>query len=98
VKVVFSFRALNDVDQIGAYILLLNPPASERVTSSIVNAANALGEHPELGRALNRAGIRRLIEKDYGYLIYYRYIRRSEIVSIVTVQHPAKRQPYRSVL
>jgi toxin ParE1/3/4 len=98
VRLVFSSRALNDIDQIGGYIFLQNPSASERVTSSIVNTANSLIAHPELGRVLNRMGIRRLIEKDYGYLIYYRYIPESETVSVITVRHPAKRQPYRLVL
>jgi hypothetical protein len=47
----------------------------------------------ELGRVQDE-GVRKIVELRFGYLIYYHIDKVSNIVNVVTIQHPKRDRPY----
>ena len=76
-QVVYSPKALSDLDEIFAYISdkLANPVAAESTINGILDTADMLKEHSEIGKPLYFSddifsGYRYLIYKNY--LVFYR--------------------------
>ncbi|NQW00058.1 MAG: type II toxin-antitoxin system RelE/ParE family toxin [Rhodospirillales bacterium] len=63
-KIRWTKPALQDLDDIGAYIALYNPRAAEKTVRRIVEAAAALGFFPHIGRQGRIIGTRELIVGD----------------------------------
>ncbi len=84
-------RALRRLDEIGAYIAQDSPAASARVVARIVLAADALVEHPGLGRPGRLTGSRELAFSDIPYIIPYRVTRHD--IEILTVMHTSQQWP-----
>ncbi len=90
----FSPRAGRDLDEIFGCIAADNPEAAERVRRIILNTADFLAQHPELGRRIRRAGARHLsirwfvVPKFRNYLIFYQPFQ--ETVVVVRVLHAAQ--------
>lgn len=51
----FSPKAERDLDELCGYIAADNPDASERVRQVILNTADFLAQHPEIGRRIRNA-------------------------------------------
>jgi plasmid stabilization system protein ParE len=51
----FSPKAQKDLEEIVGYIAGNNPEAAERVRETILNTADFLAQHPELGRRVRAA-------------------------------------------
>jgi toxin ParE1/3/4 len=90
----FSPRAARDLDEISGYIAADNPEAAERVRRVILNTADLLAQHPELGRRTRKAAARHLkirwfvVPKFRNYLIFYQPFQESIVV--VRVLHAAQ--------
>ena len=71
--VYFSKAALNDLDEIWAYIAfeLSNPDAAENTVNGILDAIDRLPEYPLSGTPLN---VLMDIESDYRFVIYRHYL------------------------
>jgi toxin ParE1/3/4 len=82
-------RALDDLDEIRAWIGSENPIAAEAVVDRLVDRLQILEEHPHAGTVaagLPR-GVRRLVEPPY--IIFYRF--ENAAVQVVRVLHGARR-------
>jgi len=72
VQVVWTVRALRDLDSIAVYVSDFNPMAAQRLAARLRSAAQKLADFPESGRALSAQ--RRELATVPPYLIRYRII------------------------
>jgi len=90
----FSPRAIRDLDEHCGYIAGSNPAAAERVRRTILNTADFLAQHRELGRRLRKATPRHaqtrwfVVPKFHNYLIFYQP--HQETIMVVRVLHAAQ--------
>jgi plasmid stabilization system protein ParE len=82
------------LDEISSYIAADNPAAAERVHRIILNTADLLAQHPELGRRIRKAKAQHLrirwfvVPKFPNYLIFYQPFQ--ETIMVVRVLHAAR--------
>ena len=88
VEVVWSPRARARLQEIRAYVARDKPDAAEKLATRIVALAEALKQHPYLGRAGSEPGVRELVLGSTPYLIFYRV--RAKRVTILTIWHGAQ--------
>ena len=90
----FSPKAARDLDEISGHIAADNPEAAERVQLTLLNTADFLAQHPELGRRIRKAAARHLqirwfvVPKFRNYMIFYQPFH--ETVMVVRVLHAAQ--------
>ncbi len=83
-KIVWSDKALNDLECIGDYIGEDDPQAANRFVSRLFNRTAALRKHPRLGRIVpefNDESLREVLEGNYR--IVYRLA--NDKITVVTV-------------
>ena len=88
VEIVWSPLARARLREIRDYVAKDKPYAAERLATRIVALAEALKEHPYLGRAGHQPGGRELVVGGTPYLIFYRV--RARRVTILTIWHGAQ--------
>jgi plasmid stabilization system protein ParE len=88
-EVVWSARALLELDLIIAYLRQFNAPAAERLARKLVEAADRLATFPERGRPA-RLGTRELT-LIWPYIIRYEIA--GETVTILDLRHGRQRPP-----
>jgi toxin ParE1/3/4 len=71
-NVIYSPRALRDLQSISAYLVERNPAGAVNVLGAIKSTIETLSFFPQIGRIVDNAGHRRLPVLRYPYLIYYR--------------------------
>ena len=82
----FSPKAERDLDEVFNFIAAGNPDAAERVSRMILNTADFLAQHPELGRRIRKAAPRHaqirwfVVPKFHNYLIFYQPFRGTVMV------------------
>ena len=82
----FSPKAARDLDEISGHIAADNPEAAERVRLTLLNTADFLAQHPELGRRIRKAAARHLqirwfvVPKFRNYLIFYQPFQKTIVV------------------
>ena len=90
----FSPKAGRDLDQIFGFIAGDNPAAAERVRENILNTADFLAQHRELGRRIRNVLPRHamirwsIVPKFRNYLIFYQP--HQETIMVVRVLHAAQ--------
>jgi plasmid stabilization system protein ParE len=90
----FSPKATRDLDEISGHIAADNPDAAERVRRVILNTADFLAQHPEIGRRIRRAAERHsqirwfVVPRFHNYLIFYQPFQKT--VMVVRVLHAAQ--------
>lgn len=90
----FSPKATHDLDEISGYIAPDNPEAAARVRQTILNIADFLAQHPELGRRIRKAVARHLqirwfvVPKFRNYLVFYQPYQ--EGIVVVRILHAAQ--------
>ena len=90
----FSPKAERDLDAHCDYIAADNPDAAKRVRQIILNTADFLAQHPEVGRRIRKAALRQaqirwfVVPKFRNYLIFYQPYQ--ETVMVVRVLHAAQ--------
>ena len=93
-KLRFTPRATSDLTAIADYIRVRNPAASLAVRDAILASLQTLVLFPEIGRRQTTEGVRKLVTRRYGYLVYYTVDRVNEEIAVLTIQHPARRREY----
>lgn len=90
----FSPKATHDLGEISGYIATDNPEAAARVRQTILNTADFLAQHPELGRRIRKAVARHLqirwfvVPKFRNYLVFYQPYQ--EGIVVVRILHAAQ--------
>ena len=90
-QVVWLKTALNNLDDIAAYISKENPVAAAKVAEAIVSQINQLKSQPALGRPGRALGTRELVITNTHYLVPYRI--RNNQVEILRVFHTSRKLP-----
>ena len=87
----FSPKAVCDLDEHCGYIAGDNPEAAERVRQIILNTADFLAQHRELGRTISKAALQHqqvrwfVVPKFRNYLIFYQPYQ--ETIMVIRVLH-----------
>lgn len=89
-KLRFTRRATQNIIEIAAYIRARNPAAAARVRDSILDAMQTLVLFPKSGRPQAVEGVRKLVTRQYRYLVYYAIDVSAEEIVVLTIQHPAR--------
>ena len=90
----FSPKAERDLDEVFNFIAADNPGAAERVRRTILNTADFLALHPELGRRIRNTSPRHVqirwfvVPTFRDYLIFYQPFQ--ETIVVVRVLHAAQ--------
>jgi toxin ParE1/3/4 len=89
--VIWSSRALDDIEEAHRFVWRDNPQAAERLVDAILRAAARLKDLPEMGRSGRRPGTRELVVLSTPYVIMYELGERR--VEILRVLHGARLWP-----
>lgn len=90
----FSPRATRDLEGIRNFIAKDDPDAAERVRETILDTADLLAKHPELGRRIHGATARHqnirwvVVPRFRNYLVFYRPFQ--DTIMVVRVLHAAQ--------
>ncbi len=95
-KLIVSPRAFRDTEQIKLYLRELNPHAALRVAREIEKAIDRIAAFPESGQDQTEVGVKRIVERRYGHLIYYRYSQENSLIEIITIRHGRRRHVFES--
>jgi toxin ParE1/3/4 len=87
-RVVWTYAALDAIDQAYEYLVDINPAAAARVAESLYTAGDNLVRFPNRGRPVLGTGMRELIT-DFSYIIRYQVV--GDVVEIVRVRHTSRR-------
>lgn len=87
---VWKPKAIDDFKSITAYIAQDNPRAALETGDMLIQKAERLDEHPELGRTGRMKGTRELVTH-HNYVLIYRVT--GETVEVLRVKHSAMRWP-----
>jgi toxin ParE1/3/4 len=93
-KVRFTPRAIENINEVSDYLQIRNPAAAERVRSAIYEAIQNLILFPRVGRHQHIPGVRRVVTKKYSYLIYYAVDDTADEIAILNVKHPSREREY----
>jgi plasmid stabilization system protein ParE len=94
IKARLSPKAVRDLDEHCGYIAGDNPEAAERVRRIILNTADLLAQHRELGRRIRKAALCHaqirwfVVPKFRNYLIFYQPFQETNMV--VRILHAAQ--------
>lgn len=87
-EIVWSPLARARLREIHAYVALDKPDAADHLATRIVAVVDALRNHPYLGRAGIRTGIRELVIGGTPYIVLYQV--RGKRITIGTIWHAAQ--------
>lgn len=87
-RLIYSKRALGDLERITDFLLEIDPSLALRAVQLIEEAVTVLGHHPYIGREVEY-GMRELVisHGSTGYLALYDYFPGEEVVLILAVRH-----------
>lgn len=88
-RVRFSRRAIDDLEDIFTYIAKDNSHAAATVIARIERLAATLGSSPNIGRPTDMQGVRMLSIVRYPYLVFYEIL--ADEVVIRHVRHGARK-------
>jgi toxin ParE1/3/4 len=92
-KIVWSRRAVQHLEEIRNYIATDHPQAARRVAAQILESVDLLAGHPHIGRAGRVIGTRELVVSGTPYVIPYRV--REDRLELIAVFHGRQRWPKR---
>ena len=92
-KLRFTPQATQDLIDIAAHIRAENPPAADRVRGAILGALQVLVSFPKMGRRQTAEGVRKLVTRRYGYLVYYFVDPELDEIAVLAIRHPARERP-----
>ena len=93
-ELVWSERALADVEAITAHVAESSPSAADRLGDAIFDEAEVLRRFPEIGTAYpsGPGGHLRVLSRK-SYRIFHEVDHRLKQVEVVTVWHASRREP-----
>jgi toxin ParE1/3/4 len=89
VKVVFTNRAADDLEDLGA-----KPSGARNVRAAILKTLAGLSKFPRSGRMQTVTGVRKIGVRRYPYLIYYVVEDTAKVIAVLTIQHAASERDY----
>ncbi len=93
-EVIWSLRAVAELDAVGEYIARDRPAAARRETEAIQARVGELARFPFLGAKFRRRREGQYREIGYKkYRVFYRVDRRAKRVYVATIWHGARRDP-----
>lgn len=84
-------RALDDLEEIRAYIARDDPGSAAVVVQRLLDAVETLRDFPESGRHGHVAGTRELVVTRTPYIVTYRT--RGDFIHVLNVLHGARYRP-----
>jgi addiction module RelE/StbE family toxin len=90
-EVRFTGRALRDLQDIRAYLVVRSPKGAEQVRREIERTIASLSEHPGIGHSTRIDGLRVIKIRHYPYLVYHQ-VTDAEL-TVVHVRHGARAYP-----
>lgn len=90
-KIVWTRRALREIDQAFAFVARDNSAAASALVAAIEARAAVLAEHPEIGRPGRVDGTRELVLSGLPYILPYRV--RDGRIEILAVFHSSRAWP-----
>ena len=93
-KLRFTSRAIENLNEVADYLHIRNPAAMRRVRADIYTGLQNLLLFPSAGRLQDVPGVRKLVTRKYAYLIYYTLDTSAEDVVILNVKHPAQARDF----
>lgn len=87
-EIVYSGRALENLEHAFAFLLEQNPGAAGAAADAIISAVDALAAHPLLGRRVE-GDLRELVISygATGYIALYRYVVSLDQVRVLALRH-----------
>lgn len=87
-QVIYSERALDDIERAFRFLLEHNPTAATNAADSIISAVDTLRSHPLIGRRIE-GEIRELIISygKTGYVALYRFLPSRDEVRVLAIRH-----------
>jgi toxin ParE1/3/4 len=95
VRLLYAPRAIEDLTEIADYLVPRSPIGAERVRAAILVTLQTVIDLPHAGRLQTTDGVRKIVVRRYPYLVYYRIDEEAEEIVVLTVQHSARRRPFR---
>ena len=89
-KIVYTRKALAQIDQIYSYIEARDPAAARRVKARIKRSIDRLTHRPYSARPSDRPGVRVLTVTRYPYIVLYSVDEAAQQVRILRVRHTAQ--------
>jgi addiction module RelE/StbE family toxin len=89
-KLRFTPRAVVDITAIADYIRERNPEAARRVRAELLGSLQNLLIFPLIGRQQAVKEVRKLVLRQYPYLIYYSYDAAHQEIVILSIKHQAE--------
>lgn len=89
-KIRFTPRAVSDLAAMAEFLHEHSPAAAVHVRAAVLTSIKTLLLFPRVGRPQNIAGVRKLVTRRYGYLVYYTIDDGADEISILTIQHSAR--------
>jgi addiction module RelE/StbE family toxin len=93
VRIVWSRRAVQHLEEIRSYIAQDHPQAARGVAAKILEGVDLLAGHPHIGRAGRVVGTRELVVSGTPYVIPYRV--KADRLELIAVFHGKQRWPRR---
>ena len=93
-KVRLTKRAVRDLVGISDYIAQHSPAAANRVSRSILKSVETLALFPRVGSRQNIPGVRKLVTRQYSYLVYYVIDDANSEVQVLAIQHPSRQREF----
>lgn len=90
-KIVWTRRALREIDQAFAFVARDSPAAASAMVAAMEARAAVLAEHPEIGRPGRMDGTRELVLPGLPYILPYRV--RDGRIEILAVFHSSRAWP-----
>lgn len=96
-KLRFTRRAVQDLEQIGDYVRNHNPDAALRVRGAILESLKTLLLFPHAGRKQTVEGVRKFVTHRYPCIVYYSMDAGADEPTVLTIQPPARGRPFDDV-
>ncbi len=87
-KLRYTLRGADELDQVLAYIEAQSPQGARRVQTRIQVIINLILQHPHAGQLTSKGRLRRMIASPYPYLIFYQAT--ADEIVIHGVRHSAR--------
>ncbi len=94
-KLRFTPRATADLLNIAEFIAAESPQGARRVRDSILESLRIAADFPRIGHRQSVEGVRKLVTRRYGYIVYYLLDDAADELVVLTIQHPARSRPMR---
>ena len=93
-RIRFTAQATENLTGIADYVRQRNPQAAMRVRDAILEALRVLASFPQAGRPQTTPGVRKMVTRKYGYLIYYAADEAAGELVILSIKHSAQERQH----